>query len=77
MIGSVRRADFTVIGDPVNVASRLCGMAKALQVVLTDAAKERPGHGFLFTGPYSVKLKGKSESARVWQLAGLAARRQT
>ena len=39
MIGSARRADFTVIGDSVNVASRLCGIAKGMQIVVTDATK--------------------------------------
>jgi class 3 adenylate cyclase len=72
MIGSARRADFTVIGDSVNVASRLCGIAKGMQIVVSDATKEEAGTGFLFKGPYSVKLKGKNERARVWLLEGPA-----
>jgi adenylate cyclase len=72
MIGSARRADFTVIGDSVNVASRLCGIAKGLQIVVSDATKEEAGTEFLFKGPYSVKLKGKNEPTRVWLLEGTA-----
>ena len=72
MIGSVRRADFTVIGDSVNVASRLCGIAKGRQVVVTDATRQASVDMFRFKGPYGVKLKGKDEKERVWVLEGLA-----
>jgi len=72
MIGSARRADFTVIGDSVNVASRLCGIAKGLQIVVSDATKAEAGAAFLFKGPYSAKLKGKTAPARVWLLEGPA-----
>ena len=70
MIGSTRRADYTVIGDSVNIASRLCGVAKGLQVVVSDVTRTEAGKEFRFRGPYSVKLKGKAEAQRVWLLAG-------
>ena len=74
MIGSVRRADFTVIGDSVNVASRLCGIAKGMQVVVTDATRTAAADRFKFKGPYGVKLKGKNEKERVWLLEEAAER---
>ena len=77
MIGSTRRADFTVIGDSVNVASRLCGIAKGMQVIVSDAAKSGTGDIFQFKGPYAVKLKGKTERQRVWLLEGMKTERAT
>jgi class 3 adenylate cyclase len=70
MIGSVRRADFTVIGDSVNLASRLCGIAKGMQIVVSDTTMKNVERDFRFRGPFSVKVKGKSESQRVWILTG-------
>ena len=40
-MGSEARMDYTVLGDNVNVAARLCSAAEAHQIILSEASYEQ------------------------------------
>ena len=42
-VGNEIRRQYAVVGDPVNVGSRLCGQARAGEVVVSDAVLDRAG----------------------------------
>ncbi len=67
-IGSEKRADFTVIGDHVNFAARLCGAAQAGQVIVSEATRRAAGGRVRARGPYSIRVKGKQDPQRVYVL---------
>ncbi|MFQ5616692.1 MAG: adenylate/guanylate cyclase domain-containing protein, partial [Anaerolineales bacterium] len=67
-IGSEKVMDYTVVGDTVNVASRLAGLAGGGQVLLGSGLVSALPHLPVQTLP-PVQLKGKREAQTVYTLA--------
>lgn len=68
-IGAPRHLDYTVIGDTVNVASRLCGVARAGQVLVAaeTVAGLGPVLGIDLEPLGEVALKGKDRPVAIYQ----------
>ncbi len=66
-IGYERHAQFTVIGDPVNVAARLEALTKTLgcEVLMSEEVYERAGFGPDDLPAHDVEARGREESVKV------------
>ena len=70
-IGSHRRLEYTVIGDAVNVAARLCAEAAPGEILVTESvlrmARDQVASEYL----PEMTLRGKAQMVQVYRVAGV------
>lgn len=67
-LGSSRRMDYTIIGDTVNVAARLEGVAEAGEVIITQSTRDKLGDLFKLDERTPVKVKGKAKPIPIYNV---------
>ncbi len=67
-VGSAKRFDYTVIGQEVNVASRLCSMARGGQILISENTRRLLGSRIPVNHMGDVHFKGLNRSVHVFEV---------
>lgn len=70
-IGSNKHLDYSVIGNTVNLAARLCGHAKPMSITVTTSVRDDVSniHDLHFTNEHKVKIKGFEKTVEILNLS--------
>jgi adenylate cyclase len=73
-IGDHERMQFTISGDSVNLAARLCDLASPNKLLISESVYQHPAcHSLLVTEPSeSFSIKGKAHPINCFSVTGLA-----
>ncbi len=70
-IGSSKALSYTVIGDVANTSARLCGVASAGQILVSETTLQRVQNKFEYEELPPAQLKGKEKPFRVFNIKAL------
>ncbi len=70
-IGTSKTMQYTAVGDAVNLASRLCSLAKPGEILVSAATAAQLGDRFDMQELPRVKVKGKKEPVQIFNVRGL------
>lgn len=69
--GSTKRMNYTVMGDEVNTANRICASAGPGEIYIGENTYAEVGHLLEFEQLPPTELKGKAEQVEIYQVLGL------
>jgi class 3 adenylate cyclase len=68
-MGSQDRQNYTVLGERVNLAARLCGKAQVMEILIDDATRDQLTSEFSVKSLGGIELKGFSRPMETFQVS--------